>query len=49
MLRLIDESHAPVVVVGRNYLTKPEIISGLRKRYPLVLRHGEVTVYVRSR
>lgn len=49
VLRLIDESHAPVVVVGRNYEAKPEIISGLRKRYPLVLRHGEVTVYVRSR
>jgi 4-amino-4-deoxy-L-arabinose transferase-like glycosyltransferase len=49
VLRLIDESKAPVVVVGRNYLTKPEIISGLKKRYPVVLRHGEVTVYVRSR
>ena len=49
VLRLIDDSHAPVVVVGRNYESKPEIISGLRKRYPRVLRHGEVTVYVRSR
>ncbi|MDX6451168.1 MAG: hypothetical protein QOH16_1217 [Gaiellaceae bacterium] len=49
VLRLIDESKAPVVVVGRNYLTKPEIISGLRKRYTVVLRHGEVTVYFRPR
>ena len=49
VLRLIDESKAPVVVVGRNYEAKPVIISGLKKRFPLVLRHGEVTVYVRPR
>ena len=49
VLRLIDESKAPVVVVGRNYESKPEIISGLESRFPLVLRHGEVTVYVRPR
>jgi len=49
VLRLIDQSKAPVVVVGRNYEAKPVIISGLKKRFPLVLRHGEVTVYVRPR
>jgi 4-amino-4-deoxy-L-arabinose transferase-like glycosyltransferase len=49
VLRLIDESHAPVVVVGRNFLSKPAIVRGIASRYPRRLRNGDVTVYLRAR
>jgi 4-amino-4-deoxy-L-arabinose transferase-like glycosyltransferase len=49
VLREIERSGARVVVVGRNFRSKPAIIRGLEQRYPRRLRHGEVTVYVRSR
>ena len=49
VLRLIDASHAPVVVVGRLFATKPEIVRGLEHRYPRQLRQGDVTVYLRAR
>ena len=49
VLRLIDTSHASAVVVGRNFLTKPAIVRGIAARYPVKLRNGEVTVYLRAR
>ena len=49
VLRLVDESHARAVVVGRNFLTKPAIVRGIAARYPVKLRNGEVTVYLRAR
>jgi 4-amino-4-deoxy-L-arabinose transferase-like glycosyltransferase len=49
VLRLIAASHAPVVVVGRNYEAKPAIVRGIARRYPRRLRHGDVTVYLRAR
>lgn len=48
VLRLIDESHAPIVVVGRNFRSQPEILRGLAERYSRRLRHGEITLYMRS-
>lgn len=48
VLRLIDASGARVVVVGRNYTSKPAIIRGLEQRFPRRLRHGVITIYVRS-
>jgi 4-amino-4-deoxy-L-arabinose transferase-like glycosyltransferase len=49
VLRLIDESHAPVVVVGRNFRSKPAIVRGIAARYPRKLTMDDVTVYLRSR
>jgi 4-amino-4-deoxy-L-arabinose transferase-like glycosyltransferase len=49
VLRLIDESHAPVVVVGRNFRSKPAIVRGIAQRYPRQRRNGDVTVYLRAR
>lgn len=49
VLKEIDKSGARVVVVGRNFRSKPAIIRGLEQRYPRTLRHGEVTVYLRPR
>ena len=49
VLREIQRSGARVVVVGRNFRSKPAIIRGLEQRYPQKLRHGEVTVYLRPR
>jgi 4-amino-4-deoxy-L-arabinose transferase-like glycosyltransferase len=49
VLQEIARSGARVVVVGRNFRSKPEIIRGLEQGYPRVLRHGEVTIYVRPR
>ena len=47
--QLIDASHARAVVVGRNFLTKPAIVRGIAKRYPVKLRNGEVTIYLPAR
>lgn len=49
VLEEIEKSGARVVVVGRNFRSKPAIIRGLEQRYPRKLRHGEVTVYLRPR
>jgi 4-amino-4-deoxy-L-arabinose transferase-like glycosyltransferase len=49
VLHEIQRSGARVVVVGRNFRSKPAIIRGLEQRYPRKLRHGEVTVYLRPR
>lgn len=49
VLHLIDESHAPLVVVGRNFRSQPEIVRGIAQRYPRKLRNGEVTIYLRAR
>jgi 4-amino-4-deoxy-L-arabinose transferase-like glycosyltransferase len=49
VLNQIDKSGARVVVVGRNFRSKPAIIRGLEQRYPRRLRHGTVTIYLRPR
>jgi len=49
VLRLIDQSHAPLVVVGRNFRSKPQIVRGIAQRYPRKLRDGDVTIYLRAR
>jgi 4-amino-4-deoxy-L-arabinose transferase-like glycosyltransferase len=46
-LRLIDQAHAPLVVVGRNFLSQHEILRGLAARYPRRLQHGQITIYRR--
>ncbi len=33
VLRLIDESHAKAVIIGRMFQTKPAIVAGIRSRY----------------
>ena len=37
---------ARAVVVGRNYRLKPDLIRGLRSRYPRRLASGGVTLYL---
>ena len=49
VLRLIDQSHAPLVVVGRNFRSKPQIVRGIAQRYPRKLKDGDVTIYLRAR
>jgi len=49
VLRLIDASHAPLVVVGRNFRSQPAIVRGIAQRYPRRLRNGDVTIYLRAR
>lgn len=49
VLRDIDESHPAVVVVGRNFLSKPAIVRGIARRYPRKLTRDGVTVYLRAR
>jgi hypothetical protein len=49
VLREIDKSKPAVVVVGRNFLSKPAIVRGIAKRYPRALKRDDVTVYLRAR
>jgi 4-amino-4-deoxy-L-arabinose transferase-like glycosyltransferase len=48
VLRLIDEADPPVVVVGRNFLSKPAIVRGIAGRYPRKMAKDNVTVYLRA-
>ena len=48
VLRLIDASHAPLVVVGRNFRSQPAIVRGIAQRYPRKLKNGDVTIYLRA-
>jgi 4-amino-4-deoxy-L-arabinose transferase-like glycosyltransferase len=49
VLREIDRSQAALVVVGRNFKTKPAIVRGIARRYPRTLKRDDVTVYLRAR
>jgi hypothetical protein len=49
VLRLIDRSGVRLVVVGRLYLTQPQLVAGLEQRFPRRLRHGEITIYLPAR
>ena len=49
VLRLVDEAHAPVVVAGRNFLSKRVIMRGLSRRYPRRVTNDHVTVFLRPR
>jgi hypothetical protein len=48
VLALVDRTRPRLVVVGRNFLSHPEIVRGIARRYPRGIRHGEVTIYRRS-
>jgi hypothetical protein len=48
VLALVDRSRPALVVVGRNFLSHPEIVRGIVRRYPHPVRHGEVTIYTRG-
>lgn len=47
VVRLIRDSGVRVVVVGRLFTTKPEIVEGIAASFPRVLRGPGVRIYVR--
>jgi hypothetical protein len=49
VLRLVDRSRARAAVVGRLFLDHPQIVRGLRARYPRRETRGSVTLYLRGR
>jgi 4-amino-4-deoxy-L-arabinose transferase-like glycosyltransferase len=49
VLREIDRAHPALVVVGRNFRSKPAIVRGIAERYPRRLTRGEVTIYLPAR
>ena len=45
----IDRSHVTAVVAARAFRDRPEILDGLKRRYGIRLRYGDVTLYVNRR
>jgi 4-amino-4-deoxy-L-arabinose transferase-like glycosyltransferase len=46
ILELVGRDHIRAVFAGRAFADEPDLVAGLRSRFPRRLRHGEVTLYL---